>query len=72
MEFSSEEQAAEGTKRHKQRMGDRWIEIYPSTHEEMRARKESTAAMVTQYVINQNVSVLWLTVFNILQNEVCM
>ncbi len=50
MEFASEEQAAEATKKDRQRMGERWIEIYPSTHEEMRRREEATAALAAQYV----------------------
>ncbi len=51
MEFASEEQAAEATKKDRQCMGERWIEIHPSTHEEMRRREEATSASAAQYVM---------------------
>ncbi len=50
MEFASEEQAAEATKKDRQRMGERWIEIYSTTQEEMRRREEATSALSAQYV----------------------
>ncbi len=49
VEFASEEQATEAAKRDRQRMGERWIEIYPSTQEEMRRREEAASAFSAQY-----------------------